>query len=77
MSEAFGPDDDLRPEYEFTPEQLSGAVRGKFAARYAAGVNVVRLDPDVAAEFPDSASVNEALRALLGVIRAHRANEAA
>jgi len=41
--------DDLRPEYDF-----SGGVRGKHAARYAAGTNVVVLDPDIAAVFPNS-----------------------
>ncbi len=51
------PTDDLRPEYDF-----SKAVRGKYAARFRAGSNVVVLDPDVAEAFPDSASVNEALR---------------
>lgn len=55
---------DLRPEYDF-----SDGVRGKHAARYAAGTNVVVLDPDVARVFKDSASVNEVLRSLLPVIR--------
>ena len=52
----------MRPEYDF-----SGAARGVTAARYAEGTNIVRLDPDVAAVFPDAASVNEALRALARV----------
>ena len=59
--------DDLRPEYDF-----SGGVRGKHAARYAAGTNVVVLDPDVAAVFPNSVAVNEALRALVPLIRSRR-----
>jgi hypothetical protein len=50
-------DDELRSHYDF-----SGGVRGKYAARYAEGTNVVVLDPDVAAMFPDSVAVNEALR---------------
>lgn len=57
--------DEMRDFYDF-----SGGVRGKYAARFAEGVNIVRLDPDVAAVFPDDAAVNEALRALAGVIRA-------
>ncbi|MBI4540190.1 MAG: hypothetical protein HY704_11850 [Gemmatimonadetes bacterium] len=61
--------DELREEYDFTPDQLRAGVRGKYAERYARGVNIVRLDPDVAAVFPDSESVNEALRALAEVIR--------
>jgi len=52
--------DDMRPEYDF-----SKGVRGKYAKRFAGGTNVVVLSPDVAAAFPDSESVNEALRSLL------------
>jgi hypothetical protein len=51
-------------EYDF-----SKGVRGKYAQRYAAGTNVVVLAPDVAAVFPDSESVNEALRALVKIAR--------
>ena len=50
-------EDTMRPEYDF-----SKAVRGVTAARYAQGTNVVLLDPDVAAVFPDTRAVNEALR---------------
>jgi len=46
-------------EYDF-----SGGVRGKYAARYPKGVNVVILEPDVAKVFRNSRSVNEVLRAL-------------
>jgi hypothetical protein len=60
-------DDELRREYD--PELLRGGVRGKYAARFAAGSHVVVLDPDVAAAFPDSSSVNAALRALLEIAR--------
>lgn len=51
--------DDVLPEYDF-----SHARRNPYAARFAAGVTLVALDPDVAATFPDAAAVNEALRAL-------------
>jgi len=54
---------EMREEYDF-----SGGVRGKYAARYAEGTNLVRLDPDVARVFPDSAAVNDALRALVKII---------
>ena len=54
-------DEDMLPEYD-----LSGGVRGKYVDRYRRGTNVVLLDPDVAAKFPDSKAVNEALRALVG-----------
>jgi hypothetical protein len=59
------PIDDLKPEYDF-----SKGVRGKYVSRLADGANVIVLDSDVASVFPDSASVNEALRALAGIIRA-------
>jgi len=44
---------------------FSGGERGKYAARYAAGTNLILLSPDVAEFFPDSESVNEALRTLV------------
>jgi hypothetical protein len=52
-------DDEMRPEYDFR-----GGVRGKYAKRFADGSNVVVLDPDVAARFPDAKAVNDALRRL-------------
>lgn len=57
-------DDEMRDEYDF-----SGGVRGKYAARYAQGTNIVVLDRDVAEIFPTSQAVNDALRALATVIR--------
>ncbi|MSQ06367.1 MAG: hypothetical protein EXR54_08240 [Dehalococcoidia bacterium] len=65
------PDPDMLPEYGF-----SKGVRGKYAKRYASSSNVVVLDPDVAAVFPDSASVNRALRAWAEVIREHKSRDA-
>jgi hypothetical protein len=59
--------DEILPEYDF-----SGGERGRYAARYAEGTNVVVLDPDVAAVFPTGAAVNDALRALAGIIQQHR-----
>jgi hypothetical protein len=56
-------EDDLRPEYDFA--QLEGGVRGKYAERYREGTNLVLLDPDVAAAFPDAKAVNDALRLLI------------
>ena len=55
---------EVMEEYDF-----SGGVRGKYAGRFAQGANVVVLDPDVAEVFPDSESVNTALRALAGIIQ--------
>ncbi len=59
--------DTMRPEYDF-----SKAVRGVTAARYREGTNIVLLDPTVMDVFPDSAAVNEALRALAPVLRRRR-----
>ena len=56
-------DTEMRPEYDF-----SGGVRGKYASRFSRGCTVVVLDPDVAEQFPDAASVNETLREVM----AHR-----
>ena len=57
-------DDTMRPEYDF-----SQGVRGVTAARYAEGTNIVLLEPDVAAAFPNGAAVNKALRSLMQVTR--------
>jgi hypothetical protein len=50
---------EMRDEYDF-----SDGVRGKYAARFANGTNVIVLDPDVAKVFPDADAVNRALRLL-------------
>lgn len=55
--------DELRPEYDLS--KLKGRVRGKYAARYNEGTNLILLDDDVAGAFPNSQAVNEALRSLL------------
>ncbi len=59
--------DEPLPEYDFR-----GGIRGKYAARFAAGTNLVFLDPDVAEFFPDATSVNDALRALATIARRPR-----
>ena len=53
-------DPDLSPEYDF-----SKGVRGKYAKRYADGTNVILLEPDLMEYFPDSKSVNTALRTIV------------
>ena len=50
----------MRAEYDF-----SQGVRGKHYKAYQVSTNVVFLAPDIAAVFPDSASVNQALRLLV------------
>lgn len=61
------PEDELRPEYDFS--NMKGGVRGKYVERYRAGTNVVLLEPDVAKAFPTSDSVNEGLRLLMEIRR--------
>jgi hypothetical protein len=61
--------DTMRPEYDF-----SKGVRGVTAARFRRGTNIIILDPSLRDVFPDSAAVNEALRALAPVLRRRRAS---
>ena len=59
---------EMRAEYDF-----SKGVRGKYHKRLLKeGSNVVVLEPDVAKAFPDSASVNEALRVVIKAGQARR-----
>jgi hypothetical protein len=68
--------DDMRPEYKLSDFKTPG-VRGKYYERIMReGTNVVLLDRDVARAFPNSASVNEALRALLKARKARRVTAA-
>ena len=54
--------DELRLEYP--AGLIKSGVRGKYAKRIRKeGTNVVVIDPDLHDLFPDSASVNKALRA--------------
>lgn len=55
---------------EYAREDLGPLVRGKYAARYAKATNVVVIDPSLAKVFPNSESVNDALRSLLAVATA-------
>lgn len=54
----------MRKEYD-----LTSGVRGKYARRLVRNANVVVLSPDVSEAFPDSKSVNEALRLLMRLAR--------
>jgi uncharacterized DUF497 family protein len=53
---------EMRKEYDF-----SNARPNKYAKKYAEGVNIVMIDPDLVKFFPDSDSVNSALRALVSI----------
>ena len=52
--------EEMREEYDF-----SSGVRGKYAARFSEGTNLVLLAPDVAARFPTATAVNKALREVI------------
>jgi hypothetical protein len=54
--------DELRPEYDLF--KLTGGVRGKYYEQARAGTNLVLIEPDLANVFPDTESVNRALRLL-------------
>ena len=60
-------EEEMRPEYDLS--KLTGRVRGKYVERYRAGTNLVLLESDVQAAFPDAEAVNEALRMLMKVAR--------
>jgi len=66
-----GHKDELRREYKRS-DFPGGFVRGKYAARLAAGSNVIVLQPEIAAAFPNSEAVNEALGGLLRVAKSAR-----
>ena len=59
--------DEMRAEHDF-----SKGVRGKYHKRLLKGSNVAVLEPDVAKAFPDSESVNEALRVVIKAGQARR-----
>ncbi len=65
---AKGMNDDLRPEYDLS--QLKGGVRGKYYREATAGTNLVLIEPELADVFPDSESVNRALRMLVNTAAA-------
>ena len=52
-------EDTLRPEY--SPELIKSGVRGKYAARYREGTNIVLVEPDLHKLFPNAEAVNGAL----------------
>jgi hypothetical protein len=51
---------ELRPEYDLS--KLKGGVRGKYYREATAGTNLVLIEPDLNNLFPDTESVNRALR---------------
>jgi hypothetical protein len=61
-------DDDLRAEYNLS--RLKDGVRGKYHRRATAGTNLVLVEPELAEVFPDTESVNRALRLLVDTAEA-------
>lgn len=61
-------DGELRSEYDLR-KLLKDGVRGKYAAKYKKGTNLVLLDQDVAEAFPTDRAVNDALRLVLQLTR--------
>ena len=53
-------EDTLKPEYP--AELIKWGERGKYAKRYREGTNIAFIDLDLHKLFPDSESVNHALR---------------
>ena len=65
MKKAKVSSDELRPEYKRS--DFKKLERGKYYPRVKESSNVVVLDPEVAAVFPNSAAVNKALHSLMEV----------
>jgi hypothetical protein len=59
--------DDLRPEYDF---DYSRAKPNRFAAELSGDCIAIVLEPDVAAVFRDSATVNALLRSVISALPA-------
>ena len=57
--------DEMKEEYDF---DYSKAKPNRFAGRIASDQTVVLLDPEVSKVFPDSESVNAALRELIAAL---------
>jgi len=65
MKKAKSSSDELRAEY--TRSDFKKLERGKYYERVKESSNVVVLDAEVAAVFPNSDAVNEALHSLIKV----------
>jgi hypothetical protein len=65
----------MKPEYDLA--RLKGGVRGKYLSQATAGTNLVLIDSDLTGLFPDSDSVNRALRLLADTARAAATPKAA
>jgi hypothetical protein len=68
MKKAKSKSDEVRREYRRS--DFKKLERGKYYARVTESSNVVVLDPEVAAVFPNSDAVNKALHSLVEVVEA-------
>jgi hypothetical protein len=66
--------DELRPECDLE-ELLQDGFQGKYAGRYQEGTNIILLDGDVAAAFPNDEAVNAALRLVLKLTKLPKAEK--
>ena len=53
----------MKKEYDF-----SKGTRGKYHKRFSSGNNIVRIDPELKKHFPNSKSVNKALKSILDAV---------
>ena len=53
-------EDTLRPEY--SAELIKSGIRGKYARQFREGTNIALITPELHKLFPDTESVNQALR---------------
>jgi len=60
-SKAPGRESDEMPA-EYPPGFFRGGVRGKYYEQYVRSRKLVRIEPDLAEEFPNEQMVNQALR---------------
>jgi hypothetical protein len=65
MKKAKSASDELRPEYKRS--DFGKLERGRYYQRVKASSNVVVLDAELAAVFPNSVAVNKALHSLVEV----------
>ena len=68
MKKASAAKDTLRREYKRS-DFPGGLMRGKYAKAAATSSNIAVLEPELAAAFPNSAAVNDALRAILQIAK--------
>ena len=53
----------MKKEYDF-----SKGKRGKYHKRFSSGNNIVMIDPELKKHFPNSKSVNKALKSIIDAV---------